>query len=95
MKKFCDRTPRLNHQKWATPIHGFSRCRYSCFSAPGGRRDLNDSAKCSQWPYLYKTYEATYTLKGLVFEEIAKNRFLAPKLVFRMLFKKELKYLEN
>jgi hypothetical protein len=49
--------------------------------------DLTDSAKCSQWPYLYKTYKATYTLECLVIEEIAKNRFLAPKLVFRMLFK--------
>jgi hypothetical protein len=53
------------------------------------------SAKCSQWPYLYKTYVATYTLKCLVFEEIAKNRFLAPKLAFRILFKKKSKYLEN
>jgi hypothetical protein len=35
-----------------------------------------------------RPYEATYTLKCLAFEDIAKNRFLAPKLVFHISFKK-------
>jgi hypothetical protein len=56
------------------PFMGFQGTyQNSCFSAPGGRRDLSDSAKCSQWPYSYKSYEATYILKCSIFEEIAKN----------------------
>ena len=38
----------------------------------GGRKDLSDTAKWSQWPYLSKSYEATCTTKFLLkFEEIA------------------------
>ena len=43
--------------------------------APEGRRDLLNTAKLPQWPHLYKSYEATYALKRLLFEKIAKNRF--------------------
>ena len=41
--------------------------------ASEGRRDFLNTAKCSQWPHLYTTYEATYGLKCLVFEKLAKN----------------------
>jgi hypothetical protein len=41
--------------------------------APEGRRDYSDTAKCSQCPYLFKTYKATYAVECLVFEKIAKN----------------------
>ena len=58
------------------------------FSAPDGRRNFPGSSKCRQWLHLYKSYEATYTLKCLLFEKIAKNRFTAPKLVFRDFLKK-------
>ena len=44
-----------------------------CILAQKGRRDICDTAKCLQWPHLYKSYEATYTLKCLFLEEIAKN----------------------
>ena len=44
-----------------------------CILAQEGRTDFCDTAKCSQLPRLYKSYEATYTLKCLLFEEIAKN----------------------
>ena len=46
-------------------------------SAPDGRRDIFDSANWWRWPSLYKSYEATYTLKCLFFEKITKNWFLA------------------
>ena len=45
-------------------------------SAPEGRRDFCDTAKCAQEPCLYTSYEATYALKRLFFEKIDKNRFL-------------------
>ena len=41
-----------------------------------GRRDFFDRPKCPQWPFLYRSYEATYTLKCLLFEKIVKNSFL-------------------
>ena len=41
----------------------------------GYRRDFSYTAKCPQWPHLYKSYEATYVLKCLFFVKIAKNRF--------------------
>ena len=44
-----------------------------------GRRDFFDRAKCPQRPYLYMSYEATYTLKCLLFEKITKNSFLASR----------------
>ena len=44
-----------------------------CISASEDRRDFSHTAKWSQWPYLYKRYEATYALKCLVFEKIAKK----------------------
>ena len=58
------------------------------FLAPDGRRNFSGSSKCRQWLHLYKSYEATYTLKCLLFEKIAKNRFTAPKLVFCDFIKK-------
>ena len=36
-------------------------------------REISNTAKCSQWPHLYKSYEATYILKCFIFEKIAKN----------------------
>ena len=32
-----------------------------CISVQEGRRDDSDTEKCSQWPHLYESYEATYT----------------------------------
>ena len=54
-------------------------------SAPEGRRDFLNTPKCAQGTHLYKCYEATYTLKRLVSEKIAKNRFTVrdwPKIGF-------------
>ena len=45
-------------------------------SACEGPRDFSDTPKCAQWPHLYKSYEATYTSKCLVFVKIAKNRIV-------------------
>jgi hypothetical protein len=59
------------------------------FLAPDGRKNFSGSSKCRQWLHLYKSYEATYTLKCLLFEKIAKNRFTAPKLVFHDFLKKK------
>ena len=42
-------------------------------SAQEGRRDFSDIAKCSQLPHLYTTYEATYSLKCMVYEINPKN----------------------
>ena len=42
-------------------------------SAQKGRRDFSDIAKCSQSPHLYTTYEATYSLKCMVYEINPKN----------------------
>ena len=53
----------------------FPRIWYFLLLAQEGRRDFCDTAKCSQWPLLYKSYEATYTLKCLFFEQMAKNWF--------------------
>ena len=50
-------------------------------SAPDGRRDFSNTAKLPQWPHLYTTYEATYVLKCLVLEKIAKNRFTPTRIV--------------
>ena len=58
------------------------------FLAPDGRRNFSGSLKCRQWLHLYKSYEATYTLKCLLFEKIAKYRFTARKLVFCDVLKK-------
>ena len=60
-------------RKLATPIFAILRPFDFCISASDGRRQFSDTAKCSQWPHLYKSYEATYTLKLLVFDKIAKN----------------------
>ena len=43
--------------------------------APEGRRDLLNTAKLPQWPHLYKSYEATYALKRLLFEKIVFLQF--------------------
>ena len=61
----------------AATIEGLSKTLNSCLSAPDGRRDFFDSTNCWWWPSLYKSYEATYTLKCLFFEKITKNWFLA------------------
>ena len=42
-------------------------------SAQKGQRDFSDIAKCSQSPHLYTTYEATYSLKCMVYEINPKN----------------------
>ena len=41
--------------------------------AQEGRRDFLDTPKCSQWPCLYTTYEATYARKCLFLEIFSKN----------------------
>ena len=46
-------------------------------SAQEGPREYFDRAKCSQWPHLYTTYEATYDLKLTDNEIFAKNRSAA------------------
>ena len=76
-KKSSDRIQSLNPWKWATPIYRFSRYHDLCFSAPDGRRDFPDGAKCSQWQCLFWCCEATYTSKCLLSEKIAKNWFSA------------------
>ena len=55
--------------------------RKTCNSAQEAWRDFSDIAKCSQSPHLYTTYEATYVLKCLVLEKIAKNRFTPTRIV--------------
>ena len=45
-----------------------------CIMVPEGFRELNDTAKCSQWPHLYTTYEATYGLNQTYNEIFAKIR---------------------
>ena len=49
-------------------------------SAPEGRRDFSNTPKYAQRSHLYRCYEATYTLKRLVFEIFAKNGFLCTRL---------------
>ena len=63
-------------RKLATPIHPFSRSCNFWILASEGRRDFSDTAKWPQWPHLYKSYEATYTQKRLLFEKIGENWFL-------------------
>ena len=53
----------------------------NAISAPDGRRDFLNTAKLPQWPHLCTTYEATYVLKCLVLEKIAKNRFTPTRIV--------------
>ena len=53
----------------------FASLAQNAIFAPEGRRDFSNTAKLPQRPHLYKTYEATYALKGLLFEKIPKNRF--------------------
>ena len=55
----------------ATPF--FVCIRENTILAPEGRRDIYYTPKCAQWSHLYMSYEATYGLKQLVFEKIAKN----------------------
>ena len=50
-----------------------------CNSVQEGPRDFLNTPKCSQWPHLYTTCEATYALKCLFSEKIAKNCFLATR----------------
>ena len=66
-------------QKWATPTFGFCEKPIFLISASEGRRDFSETPKCSQWPHLYWTYEATYTLKCLFFEKIKKNWFFTSR----------------
>ena len=58
---------------WATPFLRIPGRSYFCNSAHEGPRDFSDTANCSEWPHLYKSYEATYALKRLSFKIIAKN----------------------
>ena len=54
--------PKIDHTHFSyfTPVD-------FCISASEGRRNYSDTEKCSQWPHLYKSYEATYVLKCLFF----------------------------
>ena len=45
-----------------------------CISAQEGPRDFLNTAKCSQWPHLYMTCEATYSSKCKFNEIWPKNR---------------------
>ena len=45
-----------------------------CILVPEGFRELNDTAKCSQWPHLNTTYKATYGLNQTYNEIFAKIR---------------------
>ena len=54
--------------------------------APEGRRDFLNTAKLPKWPHLYTSYEATYALKRLLFEKIAKNRFMYSRMVKNRIF---------
>ena len=57
--------------------HALFQCnRENINLAPEGRRDFSDTSKCAQESHLYRRYEATYSLKRLVSEKIAKNYFL-------------------
>ena len=53
--------------------------RENMILAPEARRDISYTPKCAQWPHLYKSYEAIYGLKRLVFEKIAKNGYFYPR----------------
>ena len=48
---------------------------YFSMSAQEGHNDFSCTPRCPQWPHLYWSYEATYTLKCFLSEIIAKNRF--------------------
>ena len=60
---------------WATPFFCFRVLVDFCNSVQEGPRDFLNTPKCSQWPHLYTTCEATYALKCLFSEKIAKNCF--------------------
>ena len=49
---------------------------YFSISVQEGRRDLSNTGKCSQWPHLFKCYEATQGLKCSQEELSLKNHFL-------------------
>ena len=59
----------------------FASLAQNAIFAPEGRRDFSNTAKLPQWPYLYTSYEATYVLKCLVLEKIAKNRLTPTRIV--------------
>ena len=59
----------------------FASLAQNAIFAPEGRRDFSNTAKLPQWPYLYTSYEATYVLKCLALDKIAKNRFTPMRLV--------------
>ena len=58
------------------PLRDIAKIGKTRKSACEDRRDFSDTPKCAQWPHLYKSYEATYTSKCLVFVKITKNRIL-------------------
>ena len=63
---------------WAICANGHALLRkaQNPIFASEGRRDFSDTGKCSQWPHLYMTYEATCGLKCLFQEILSKNCFL-------------------
>ena len=60
----------------ATPLLAYREISQKANLVQEGRRNFLNTPKCAQWPHLYTTYEATYGLKCLVFEKLAKNWFL-------------------
>ena len=60
---------------WATPFFRVSPLSDFCILAQEGPRDFSNIAKCSQWPHLYMSYEATYSSKCKFIEIWPKNRF--------------------
>ena len=65
----------LEHWRWrAQWCDGISLPIFS-MSDQEGHNNFSCTPKCPQWPHLYWSYEATYTLKCFLSEIIAKNRF--------------------
>ena len=60
----------------ATPLLAYREISQKANLVQEGLRNFLNTPKCAQWPHLYTTYEATYGLKCLVFEKLAKNWFL-------------------
>ena len=61
---------------WPRPVFCFRVSLIFRNFGPEGRRDSIFSLKLPQWPYLYKTYEATYGLNCSEKKICAKNLIL-------------------
>ena len=61
------------------PFLGFRGHSNFCILAQEGCRDYSDTLNCALYSYLFTTYEATYTLKGLFSEIWPENGFWVDK----------------